>query len=584
MSMTPAQRLTDLVQTWVDKTLPASPAGSVVQPCNDPQFGHYQSNVAMAAAKSLKKNPREIAASLVEHCQAADFIEPPEIAGPGFVNFKFKPECLQTALTSLQQDSRYGITPCDEIRTTVVDFSAPNVAKEMHVGHIRSTILGDCIARILACQGHHVIRDNHIGDWGTQFGKLILGYKERGKPPLPETAALAMMQEIYQTTHQACEADAEQLTIARNELKKLQQGDAENLEIWKLFRDRSESAFDSIYQRLDVTFDHTLGESFYNPWLKATVNSLEEKGIAQQSEGAKVVFFTEDELKDHPFLIEKSDGAALYATTDLATLKYRLDEWKANEVIYVTDGRQQLHFQQLFATTRRWGLDVDCHHVWFGAILGQDKKPLKTRDGNPIRLRDLLDEAEQRAENILREKRPDLTADEAKTMSRIIGIGALKYADLAQNRNMDYVFDWDKLLAFDGNTAPYLLNAYVRTRSILRKAEPSTKNHDSPDPPGYREEPGTAFQLELPHEQALARLLLEYGTTIDLVTREYRPHLLCGYLYEVASMFHKFFEHCPVLKAESAALRQSRLELCKLTGDILQHGLNLLGIKTLEKM
>ncbi len=572
MSLTPAQQLTQLVQTWIDQTLPEPPSGSVVQPCNDPRFGHYQSNVAMAAAKALKKNPREIAASLVEHCQGADFIETPEIAGPGFVNFTFKPECLEAACSSLAAAPDLGVNPQYISRTIVVDFSAPNVAKEMHVGHIRSTILGDCIARILSTKGHHVIRDNHIGDWGTQFGKLILGYKERGKPEFPESESLAMMQELYQSTHQACEADPEKLTAAREELKKLQEGDEENLEIWKLFRDRSQSAFDSIYQRLNVTFDHTLGESFFNPWLKSTVEELADKGIAQESEGAKVVFFEEDELKDHPFLIEKSDGAALYATTDLATLKYRIDEWKAQELIYVTDGRQQLHFKQLFSTAGRWGQQVDCHHVWFGAILGENKKPLKTREGNPIRLKDLLDEAEQRAKAILLEKRSDLEDAEVQEMARIIGIGALKYADLSQNRNLDYVFDWDKLLAFDGNTAPYLLNAYVRSRAILRKAD-AGNDHT-----------GVEFQLELPHEQALARLLLEYGSVVDQVTKEYRPHLLCGFLYEVASMFHKFFEHCPVLKAESESLKQSRLAMCQLTGDVLKHGLGLLGIETLEKM
>ncbi|MEM6886195.1 MAG: arginine--tRNA ligase [Verrucomicrobiota bacterium] len=572
MNITPAQQLTRLVQEWIDQYLPQPPSGSVVQPCNDPRFGHYQSNVAMAAAKVLKKNPREIATSLVEYCQTADFIEPPEVAGPGFVNFTFKQECLEIACSRLAEDTNLGVTPEESPKTIVVDFSAPNVAKEMHVGHIRSTILGDSIARILKIKGHHVIRDNHIGDWGTQFGKLILGYKERGKPEFPESESLAMMQELYQATHQACEADANKLNAAREELKKLQEGDEENLEIWKFFRDRSQSAFDSIYQRLNVTFDHTLGESFFNPWLKSTVEELSQKSIAQESEGAKVVFFEEDELKDHPFLIEKSDGAALYATTDLATLKYRVDEWKAQQLIYVTDGRQQLHFKQLFSTAGRWGQEVDCYHIWFGAILGENKKPLKTREGNPIRLKDLLDEAEQRAKAILLEKRSDLKEAEAQEMARVIGIGALKYADLSQNRNLDYVFDWNKLLAFDGNTAPYLLNAYVRTRSILRKAEVTG------------EITGASFHLELPHEQALARLLLEYGTVVDQVTKEYRPHLLCGYLYEVASMFHKFFEHCPVLKAGTGALKQSRLSMCQLTGDVLKHGLELLGIETLEMM
>ncbi|MEM6599839.1 MAG: arginine--tRNA ligase [Verrucomicrobiota bacterium] len=572
MTVTPAQQLTRLVQDWIDQNLPEAPSGSVVQPCNDPRFGHYQSNVAMAAAKVLKKKPREIASSLLEHCQEADFIETSEIAGPGFVNFTFKQACLEAACATIAGDPHLGIRIEKHPRTIVVDFSAPNVAKEMHVGHIRSTILGDCIARILTARGHHVIRDNHIGDWGTQFGKLILGYKAQGKPEFPESESLAMMQQLYQTTHQACEGNAQKMDAARQELKKLQAGNKENLEIWKLFRDRSQSAFDSVYQRLSVKFDHTLGESFYNPWLKSTVDELTQRGIATESEGAKVVFFQEEELKEHPFLIEKSDGAALYATTDLATLKYRIDEWQADELIYVTDGRQQLHFQQLFSTAKRWGLDAECRHIWFGAILGENKKPLKTREGNPIRLKDLLDEAEQRALAILREKRADLADSKARQMARVIGIGSLKYADLSQNRNLDYVFDWDKLLAFDGNTAPYLLNAYVRTQSILKKADTITDLSN------------VRFQLHLPHEQMLSRQLLEYGSLVDQVTKEYRPHLLCGYLYEVASMFHKFFEHCPVLKAETDDLKESRLAMCQLSGKVLKHGLGLLGIETLEQM
>ncbi|MGF1678768.1 MAG: arginine--tRNA ligase [Candidatus Methylacidiphilales bacterium] len=571
---TPARQLDDWVSGWAELHFPEAPPSGRILPCQDPRFGHYQSNLALSAAKSLKRPPREVAQSLIDYCKNADFIETPEMAGPGFVNFRFTRACLEKALEQLIADPRQGILRTTAPLTIVVDFSGPNVAKEMHVGHIRSTILGDCIARILDSLGHRVIRDNHIGDWGTQFGKLILGYKQRGRPALKAPDSLALMQEMYQTTHQACEADPNLMNQARAELKKLQDGDPDNLSIWKLFREQSEASFNSIYQRLNISFDHTLGESFYNPWLKQTVQSLRDAGLAQLSREATVVFFSSEELKNNPFIVEKSDGAALYATTDLATLKYRKEEWKADEVIYVTDGRQQLHFKQLFETTRLWKLDIRCHHVWFGTILGEDNKPLKTRAGTPIRLVDLLDEATRRALDVLLDKRPDLSATEAEHMAPIIGIGALKYADLSQNRHLDYVFNWDKLLSFDGNTAPYLINAYVRSRSILRRAADRGLDYT------------VAGTCSLTHETELklARMLLEFGQAVEMVTHEYRPHILCSYLFDLASLFHRFFEDCPVLAAESQEIQQSRMGLCRQTGDTLKTGLALLGIETLESM
>ncbi len=571
---TPARQLDDWVSGWAELHFPEAPPSGRILPCQDPRFGHYQSNLALSAAKSLKRPPREVAQSLIDYCKNADFIETPEMAGPGFVNFRFTRACLEKALEQLIADPRQGILRTTAPLTIVVDFSGPNVAKEMHVGHIRSTILGDCIARILDSLGHRVIRDNHIGDWGTQFGKLILGYKQRGRPALKAPDSLALMQEMYQTTHQACEADPNLMNQARAELKKLQDGDPDNLSIWKLFREQSEASFNSIYQRLNISFDHTLGESFYNPWLKQTVQSLRDAGLAQLSREATVVFFSSEELKNNPFIVEKSDGAALYATTDLATLKYRKEEWKADEVIYVTDGRQQLHFKQLFETTRLWKLDIRCHHVWFGTILGEDNKPLKTRAGTPIRLVDLLDEATRRALDVLLDKRPDLSATEAEQMAPIIGIGALKYADLSQNRHLDYVFNWDKLLSFDGNTAPYLINAYVRSRSILRRAADRGLDYT------------VAGTCSLTHETELklARMLLEFGQAVEMVTHEYRPHILCSYLFDLASLFHRFFEDCPVLAAESQEIQQSRMGLCRQTGDTLKTGLALLGIETLESM
>ncbi len=562
----------DHLRPWIETNAPALADGVWVKPCQDESFGHFQSNLAMAAAKELKAKPRDTATQLADWFRKDPAMESVEIAGPGFVNLRFTNNAVTTATARLATDPSLGITPVPAPKTIVVDFSGPNVAKEMHVGHIRSTILGDVIARMLAALGHHVIRDNHLGDWGTQFGKMILGYKRAGKPNLAPDKALAAMQTFYQETHNLCENDPALLEQARAELLKLQSGDPENTAIWKSFRETSQQVFDTIYQQLDISFDHTLAESFYNPWLESIVGELTEKGIARESEGAIAVFFDDEpEINNNPLLIRKSDGAALYATTDLATLRHRVTQWNADEIIYVTDGRQQLHFRQLFHTARRWGYNhIGLEHVWFGAILGADKKPLKTRDGNPIRLQDLLDEAVTRAHRILVEKETDLQGSDLDEAARIIGIGALKYADLGQNRNLDYVFDWDRLLAFDGNTAPYLLNAYVRTRSILRKAGADASH-------------GAIAPVD-PVEFDLCRKLLATGDVVESACAEFRPHLLCNHLYETASLFHRFFELCPVLKAPSPELTASRLALCELTGRVLRRGMELLGIRTIERM
>jgi arginyl-tRNA synthetase len=567
------ENLESKVKAWAEKRLDRIPGhGPLVQPCQNPEFGHLQSNVAMMAAKQAGLAPRELAAELVEWCSGDPMIEKPEVAGPGFVNFRFKTEALESALADLIDDPRLGVQPPQTTQTVVIDFSSPNVAKEMHVGHIRSTILGESLARILEFQGHNIIRDNHIGDWGTQFGKIILGLK-RNQITLDAENALSTLEEVYREIHAESENNEETLNQARAELKKLQDGDPENKALWESIRHYSQEAFDQIYRRLDVTFDHTLGESFYNPVLKETVDRLRQKGLARESEGATVVFFDEDDLKEHPMLVEKSDGAALYSTTDIATLQYRTGEWKADRIVYVTDGRQQLHFRQLFKVAEMLELDVELEHVWFGSILDKSKKPLKTRDGTPLRLRALLDEAEERSAAILAEKRPDLDATSREKMASVIGIGALKYADLAQNRNLDYVFDWDKLLSFDGNTAPYLINAYVRTRSILRKAGATSLPEDK-----------VTIRLDHPVEQALAWHLLGFAEIVELAGLEQRPHYICNHLHQTATLFHRFFEHCPVLRAESDDLKASRLELSRLTGHVIKTGLHLLGIETLEEM
>lgn len=564
------------VSAWAQKNYPNLKGGLWVRPATDERFGHFQSNLAMVGAKQLKRNPRELAAELVTEFESTALFSKVEIAGPGFVNLTLSQETIEKSLAEVAQlyQSEQRISPqSDHKQKVVVDFSSPNVAKEMHVGHIRSTILGDSISRTMRYLGHDVTTDNHIGDWGLQFGKILVGYKKEGSPKLDPATAITEMERLYKDSHALAESDDTVKEECRAELVKLQDGDEENNRIWQEFIDLSKVAFDTIYDRLKVKFDHTLGESFYNPMLNDVVEELKKADLAKLSEGAWVVFFDDNkELKNHPFLVQKSDGAALYATTDVATVKYRLDEWKADQIIYVTDGRQQLHFKQLFETIRKWGLKVEMEHAWFGAILGQDNKPIKTKEGTPIKLANLLDEAESRSADIIKEKRPELEKKEAKLkeMARVIGIAAVKYADLAQNRNLDYVFNWDRMLAFDGNTAPYQLNAYVRTRSILRRAG--------------NPEMTTDFLLEEVAEQTLARKLLEFEDLVDLMAREHRPHHLCNYLYEVSAGFHRFFEHCPVLQAKSEELKQSRLNLCHLTGATLKQGLDLLGIEVLEEM
>jgi arginyl-tRNA synthetase len=474
----------------------------------------------------------------------------------------------------------------------------------MHVGHLRSTILGDALARIYCFLGHKVIADNHLGDWGTSFGMILLGYKREGDPAQLQSDPFGHLEKIYQKIQLEAKTDESLREAAKRELVLLQQGDAENRKLWEQFRKFSIAALDVVYQRLGVQFDYTLGESFYNDMLANVVEELLQRFIARESEGAVAVFSDgklppkEDpflvseggEFRENPLLIRKSDGGYNYATTDLATIRYRHEEFKAQRVIYVVDGRQQMHFRQLFAAANRWGFeDMKMEHVWFGTILGPDKKPMKTKEGDNVKLKALLDEAEERAAKILAEKlsaqqaridekagdvpaekRIEMADHQKVALARVVGLGALKYADLAQNRNLDYVFNWDKLLAFDGNTAPYILNAYVRTRSVFRKA-------------GLEEAPKAAVKLTESAELALAAKLLDFADSVSLAAEEYRPHYLCLYLFDLATLFHKFWEHCPMLSA-AADVRDSRLVLCDLTGWTLRQGLTLLGIGVTEQM
>jgi arginyl-tRNA synthetase len=567
--------LQEKLQQAVLALMPDADVSSVlVRPCPEPKFGDYQSNALMGLAKRNQLNPRELAAQVVEQLDVADCCEPVKIAGPGFLNFRLKTDALSDALVGAAKGEHLFYRTAAEPRTIVIDYSSPNVAKPMHVGHIRSTILGDTLAKAFRLLGHSVVTDNHIGDWGTQFGKLLVGWKEHLDRDALGRDALAEMERLYKLINSACEEDETVLLRARSELVKLQSGDAENLAIWDEMIELSRHQFDKIYGRLGVDFDETLGESFYNDRLKGVVDELVTQGIAEESDGAQVVFFNHHKsLKKHPAIVQKSDGAANYTTTDLATLEHRQNSWQPSEVIYVTDGRQQLHFQQLFELYNRWkpGHGMKLNHVWFGAILGEDGRPFRTRSGEIIRLSGLLNEAEQRAFDAVSKKKPDLPEEERRDIACVVGIGAIKYADLSGNRQSDYVFNWDTMLALVGNTAPYLLYAFTRIRSIFRKLGDESLTRPE------------SFALAQAEELTLAKHLLRFGLVLELVIDECRPNYLCNYLYELAGHFASFYENCPVLQAEGD-IRTQRLALCDLTGQVLNTGLETLGLETTERM
>ena len=574
--MLPHKQIELKLQAAVRAVLPDADVSTVfVRPC-DPKFGDYQSNALMSLAKVRKLNPRQLATDTLAKLDVSEVCEKVEIAGAGFLNFRLKISVLAQTLESAARGELLFFEKSTAPKTAVIDFSSPNVAKPMHVGHIRSTFLGDSLARTLCLLGHRVVTDNHIGDWGTQFGKLLVGWKKLLDRDALNTDPIAEMERLYKLINAASETDETVLEEARLELVKLQSGDAENLKIWAEMIALSQKQFDTIYARLGVKFDHALGESFYNPKLKPLVAELLAKGIARESEGAIAIFFDDNpQLMEHPALIRKSDGGFNYTTTDLAALAYRLETWKPDEIIYVTDGRQQLHFLQLFAAFRKWHGEskTKLAHVWFGSILGEDGKPFKTRSGETVKLADLLDEAEERAFKIVSEKSADLPVAQRREIARVVGLGAVKYADLLPNRQSDYIFCWDKMLALQGNTAPYLQYAYARIRSIFRKAETESALRS----------PLSAFALAAPEEIALAKHMLNFGLSLEAVAEEYRPNFLCNYLFELAGKFTSFYENCPVLKAEEA-VRGSRLALCDLTARVLKQGLDVLGIETVEQM
>ena len=497
--------------------------------------------------------------------------ERPTIAGAGFINFSLKPEAVAKQAAQLLHDDRLGVPPAENRRRIVIDFGSPNVAKPMHVGHIRSIVIGDALARIASFLGHEVIRDNHIGDWGTQFGMVIYGWKNLLDREALARDPIAELVRIYKETNELSQKDPAVRDACRSELVKLQAGEEENLRIWNECVALSMREFEGTYQLLDIHYDIQRGESFYNDRLPGVVDRLMKSKIAEISEGAVVVFFRDiPELADKPCIIRKRDGGFNYATTDIATVDYRINDLNRDTLWYVVGAPQTLHFKQIFEIARREGYQADFRHIPFGSILGENRKLMKTRSGENVSLSELLDEAVERARKIIEQKNPELTETEKKQIAQIIGIGAVKYADLSQYRMTDYVFSWDRMLSFQGNTAPYLQNAYVRIRSIFRKA-------------GGTFVPPNELELHEPAEIALAKKLTQFAETVPLVLNDFRPNLLANYLFELANAFHAFYEACPVLKADEPA-RSTRLALCELTGRTLQHGLDLLGIQVPEKM
>jgi arginyl-tRNA synthetase len=553
-------------------SIDADPLLSVSQ---NEKFGDYQSNAAMGLAKRLsertgqKASPRQVSEQIKAKLNAGEMVSEITIAGPGFINVRLNPVWLGKQVQTVEHDQRLGVSLAPSPQKTVVDYSGPNIAKQMHVGHLRSTIIGDCISRVLEFQGDEVIRQNHIGDWGTQFGMLI----QRKLELDAGIGDIDDLEEEYRDAKRRFDSDPAFSEASRQRVVELQTGSEPVRNVWQTIVDETRRHYQPIYEQLNVKLrqEHERGESFYNPFLADVVRELKEKGIAVISEGAAVVFVPGYE---NPLIIQKSDGGYLYGTTDLAAIRFRVGELGATRIIYTHDSRQSQHFAQVFWTARQAGWapenQVSLEYAPFGTMLGEDGKPFKTRSGDTVKLKDLLEEARLRAMNVVNEKSPELPEAQRIAIAGAVGIGAVKYADLSKDRTSDYVFSWDKMLAMDGNTAPYLQYAYARIRSIFRKA-------------GNLSLDDAQVKLETPHELALAKHVLRFGEVIQLVARELKPHHLCNYLYELATKFSGFYENCPVLQSEEPT-RSSRLILSDATAKTLACGLDLLGIEHPEQM
>jgi arginyl-tRNA synthetase len=626
---------------------------SMIRPSQDVKFGDFQANMAMPLKQKLGKNPRDIAEEIIANLDVSDLCAPPELAGPGFINLTVRDDWLESQVNNILRDDRLGVIPTDKPKTVIIDYSAPNVAKPMHVGHLRSSVIGSALRSVYRFLGHRVIGDNHIGDWGTQFGMIIYGFKNFHHPDAYQADPVIELARLYRLVNQLSDYHAtkiylptleiqieekqQQLTaaeaasdpddkksrkqlgkqrksisdledkiesarkfiqnvdsspelktladahpqiakLAREETAKLHQGDEENTTLWNQFLPECLKMLQSVYDRLDVTFEESLGESFYNSMLADVVTDLEAKGLAKQSEGAVCVF---NEGFNAPFIIRKTDGAFTYATTDLATIKYRVEHFQADEILYVVDIRQSEHFDQLFSTARQWGFDkTQFRHVKFGTIMGPDKKPYKTRSGDTIGLGSLLDEAVSRAREIVdandaSKPQPELDEETRTEIADAVGIGSIKYVDLHHNRESDYVFSWEKMLAMTGDTAPYMQYVFARVFGIFRRGNIDRETLLASD---------TRIEIAHPSERALSLQLCRFSDALADVIADNRPNLLTQYLFELANRFAAFYEHCPVQKAESEDVKKSRLLLCDLTARVIRQGLELLGIRVCERM
>ena len=556
-----------------------SPA--VVKASARPEFGDYQANGIMGAAKKLKMNPRDLAGKVLESLDLSEVAEKVEIAGPGFLNIHLKNEWLADKAEVALASDMLGIEKTANPQNVVIDYSAPNLAKEMHVGHLRSTIIGDSMARVLSFIGHKVIRQNHVGDWGTQFGMLLTYMGELSEDTAELSSQLSNLEKFYQAAKVRFDEDEEFAKTARENVVKLQAGDPEFLKLWNQFTETSLQHCDETYKDLNVllTRDDVMPESAYNDDLANVISDLDKQGLLTEDQGAQCVFMDEFKGKNDkitPMIVQKSDGGYLYATTDLAALRYRHDKLKMDRGLYVIDARQSLHLKQVFTAGKKAGFlpeSTQLEHMAFGTMMSKDGTPFKTRDGGTVKLIDLLDEAQQRAFDLVRKKNPDLDEATRKSIAKTVGIGAVKYADLSKNRTSDYIFDWDTMLSFEGNTAPYLQYAYARILSTFRKV-------------GGVETIDESIGIELlePAERQLSSKLIQFSEAIEVVAKDGTPNLLCNYLFELAGNFMTFYEACPILKAEFDDLKHSRLKLAHLTANTLKTGLDLLGIDVMDRM
>ncbi len=542
-----------------------------VVPSTDDSFGDYQCNAAMAAARLLKRNPRDVAKALLADTSLPDAIDRAEIAGPGFINFHLKNDWLARHLESLQSAEQLGVPGVGAGRTVVIDYSSPNIAKPMHIGHIRSTVIGNALDRLHRFLGYRVIADNHLGDWGTQFGIMILGYRNFRDETALAADPIAELERVYVKSYEQAKADESWMTAARAELVKLQQGDPENRALWKNFVDLSMGEFERIYSRLDVRFDLARGESFYNDKLPAVLAALREKGILEESEGAQIVRLDDEKL---PLcIVQKSDGAANYATTDLATVKSRIDEFAPEKIVYVTDERQQLHFKQFFIIARKLGWHADLVHVWFG-LMRLPEGTFSTRQGNVIKLERLLDESVSRALALVKESSPEMPPDQQQAVAEAVGIGAIKYADLSKDPQSLITFTWEKALAMNGNSAPYLQYACARIASVRDKYREQFPGRDPDEFP---------IVLGEAIERKLATRVARFGDIVIRAAKAYRPNVLADYLFELAQIYSTFYQNVPFLKAPEGT-RESRVRLCEMVAATLRTGLSLLGIRTPERI